>query len=237
MKKILDTDKTGVSIIAFGAYLPDSHIEEFRQRANSNIRRIVGGLMLTDAIPSITYHLYPDVETKLAETGEDANGHVDRETGDIFIVYNGTVKCDGPHELVHLLTKHLGYSNLVLGEGLAEYFEENWNGEESDGSRLRLPHDDWVRRFIADGSYIPICALFDDNEFWELDEEGMVSYPESASFFRYLVVTYGMERMLNLYSSFGRRAPEGVPYERFEEHLGISVEQAEIDWLNFLHCP
>lgn len=178
--------------------------------------------------PTIAWHLYPDETTKIQVTGEDGYAETNRETFEVFSVYNDEINPLGPHELVHLLTNFMGVSNLVLSEGLAEYFEDTW---KIDG--VKLGHDDWVRKFVRDKTYLPISRLFDDFLFWELDPDGSIAYAESGSFAKFLIAKYGIEKFLQAYQSVRRRGADN--FEKFEAAYRRSINDIEQEWLDSLN--
>ena len=157
-------------------YLLPVEKSELLQKFDNNFDIVVNTLHLKYDFPVMNFYLYPSEKIKIQETGEDGYAETNRDTFSIYMVYNDDIKPTGPHEQVHLLTDHLGISNFVFSEGLAEYFEEYWKND-IDGKPVRLEHKEWVKKFLEEGTYISINEIFDDYKFWELDKSTMISYP------------------------------------------------------------
>jgi len=180
--------------------------------------------------PTIKCYLYQTKKAKLLATGEAANAHTNREKYEFFAIYNTSIKAIGCHEIVHLLTNDIGLPNYIFNEGLAEYFEADWT-TKIDDKLITLPLDKWVQRFIKDKEYISVTELFNDCEFWELDPNGTISYPEAGSFIGYLVDIYGVKRVMLAYSKLIRKASLRDNLLTFQEVFGKKIEQIEKDWL------
>lgn len=107
----------------------------------------------------------------------------------IYATYNDRDQCTGPHEDTHLIAYCIApQENGLLSEGLAQHMEGRWQG---------LPNAKWVRRFRADGRYVPIEQLAQDDVFWALPSG--VAYPIAGAFVSFLVDRIGMEDFLRLY--------------------------------------
>lgn len=201
---------------------------------NNNFDLIIKTLKLDHNFPIMNFYLFPSEEIKIQETGEDGYAETDPETFSIYMVYNNDIQPIGPHEQVHLLTKHISVPNFVFSEGLAEFFEPYWRGNIDD-KLVQLKHDEWVKKFITDGNYIPIVSLFDDYQFWELDKNATISYPETGSFIKYLTNEYGVEKIIDAYRQMRRRPDTPTyNYKIFKNVFNISVAAAEKSWLESL---
>jgi hypothetical protein len=223
-----------VIIKAYNNYLNNTEIEELSDIFIKNFDFVFNGLNIKHEFPPITYYLYPSEKIKIEETGRDGNAETDLDKLTVYMIYNKDIQPTGPHELVHILAKNFGIPNLVFAEGLAEYFEDYWRAIY-DGKILRLNHDEWVRLFLRDNSYISINDIFDDYKFWELDESARISYPESGSFIKFLVSEHGMPKVLEAYKLMRRRPKNPyLNYDVFQKIFGISVECAEKKWLKSL---
>lgn len=221
-------------IYQYRDYLGEEEVGRLQQLFEHNYETIARELDLKHEFPEIKYYLYPSVDIKKKETGEDANAHTNRDKFEVYMVYNSETKPTGPHELVHILTNHLGVPNYVFNEGLAEYFEQYWKGR-IDGKMVSLDHDTWVRKYIKNNTYISISELFDDAKFWEFDEDSIAAYSESGSFLKYLAREYGLEKVMTAYSQLTRNNPDRMyNYKVFEKIFGLSMQQSEKNWLNYL---
>jgi hypothetical protein len=207
-------------------------IELIAKVSEESFSKIVKTLKLKKDFPKIKYFLYETNEDKLRATGDEGNANTNRVKFEIHAVYNDEVKAVGPHEIVHLLTNHLGVPSYVLSEGLAESFEDYWTNE-TNGELRRLNHDDWVKEFLNTKKYIPIVNLFDDSRFWDYDDT--ISYPESGSFVKYLIKTYGVDKILGLYKDIKRKDSVQKDLSTFRKIIGKELTEVEKDWLRNLN--
>ncbi|MGE5327750.1 MAG: hypothetical protein ACM3KH_00265 [Thiobacillus sp.] len=215
-------------------YLKPKEKSELLNKFQKNSKLIMQTLNLTNDFPVMNFYLFPSEEVKIQETGEDGYAETDNDAFSVYMVYNDNIKPTGPHEQVHLLTHHLGTPNFVFFDGLAEYFEPDWRIDIA-GERVRLSHDNWVRRFIKEGSYIKIENLFDDYKFWDLDQTATISYAESGAFIKYLVNKYGIKKVMEAYGRMERRPVDPMHnYKVFKDVFNISLGEAEDNWLKIL---
>ena len=218
----------------YSNYLSNKERLNLIDKFESNFQSIVEKLGLDDDYPAVIYHLYPSEKIKIQEMGEDGYAETDRKKHIIYMVYNQDIQPIGPHELVHILTNKLNTPNYVFNEGLAEYFEDSWRAD-IDGVPKRLGHDEWVKRFLKEGTYVSIDILFDDNKFWKADESAMLSYPESGSFLKYLAKQFGLERVMQAFIKLKRRPTnKSFNHDVFLEIFKRSVAEAESEWLSTL---
>lgn len=107
----------------------------------------------------IHYYLFDTPEEVGAVYGdyEPCNGFADTPNN-IFAVYNQRVKCIGMHEDTHIISYVKGRPKCAfLREGLAMYMDGVW---------WNCPNKDWVKKFLADGSYVPIEKLLENEVFF-----------------------------------------------------------------------
>jgi len=205
----------------------EQDIDEISKSLELSYEKIIKELKLFPLSQKIKFFLYETVNEKVKETDERAYGHTDRKAKTIFAVYNKEIKCIGPHEIVHIFIAALGFSNYVLGEGLAESMEEGWTTKNVSKSQ-----DEWVRDFRKNNQFVPITTLFDDHEF--IKHDCTISYPEAGSFVKFLLKKYGSEKVLEVFKALERRGDLKKNLEAFKDRIGQSVEEAEKEWLESL---
>ena len=107
---------------------------------------------------------------------EPCNGFV-RQPNKIFAVYNNDVKCVGMHEDAHIISFSVKKpSSVFISEGLAMYFDKQWQGRENE----------FICRDLLHLGNIPnVLSLIDNDKFFALNEE--IAYPLSGSFTKFLV--------------------------------------------------
>jgi len=132
------------------------------------------------------------------------------------------------HEGTHALAQDLvqpqegeGGPDGVLVEGLAVW---------ASGGHYRLePVDDWAAVTAASEDYIPLADLR-AGPFYDFQHE--TSYIEAASFVKYLVENYGLDKLKELY---GRATNEAAHDEALvEQTYGQSYAELEAGWLEYL---
>ncbi|MGY3188877.1 peptidase MA family metallohydrolase [Lysinibacillus sp. TE18511] len=140
------------------------------------------------------------------------------------------------HELTHSL---LGYGNnfekssgygYFTPEGFATYMEEKYG-------KINSYSHQFMKSFIDTNKLIPIRNLIDPNQddsYFRPDLTSQtgdtlmwMSYIHSASFIKYLIDTYGLEKFEKIYN-------EKNIGEKIEEVYGKSISEIENDWIGFI---
>ena len=104
----------------------------------------------------------------------------------VFAAYNEQVRCVGCHEVTHLFSYALCMpKSQFLSEGLAMY---------TDGAFWGKPNDRWVKEFLKDGRYVPLCKLISDESFFAHPTE--ITYPIAGAFVAFLIEKLGAKRFL-----------------------------------------
>ena len=104
----------------------------------------------------------------------------------VFAAYDDQVKCVGCHEVTHLFSYTLCMpKSQFLSEGLAMY---------TDGAFWGKPNDRWVKAFLKDGRYVPLCKLISDESFFAHPTE--ITYPIAGAFVAFLIEKLGAKRFL-----------------------------------------
>jgi hypothetical protein len=132
------------------------------------------------------------------------------------------------HEGTHALAQDLlqpkengGGPDGVLVEGLAVW--------ASDGHYRREPIDAWAALVAGSDSYLPLAELR-AGSFYEFQHE--TSYLEGASFVKFLIERYGLDRCTQLY---GQSTGEAEHDEALVRQLyGTGYDDLEAEWLTYL---
>jgi hypothetical protein len=124
------------------------------------------------------------------------------------------------HELTHVLVGHLTFSCLGdvptwLNEGLAVYSE----GDLDQGSQRQL------EGAIRDDTLLTIRSL--SSGFSEVSDKAYLSYSESYSITKFLIETYGQEKMTSLLLAL--RDGSTID-ESLQQTYGFSVDGLEEAW-------
>ncbi|MGA3674537.1 hypothetical protein [Lysinibacillus agricola] len=140
------------------------------------------------------------------------------------------------HELTHSI---LGYGNnfdrssgYFTQEGFADYMEEMYG-------KTKTSSHQFMKYFMDSNKLIPISKLIDPNQDdsyfrpnltnpEEWNTLRWMSYTHSASFIKYLIDTYGLEKFEQIYN-------EKDLVKKIEDVYGKSVGELENDWLVFIN--
>jgi hypothetical protein len=183
----------------------------------------------------IDYYIYPDIKEKLLLMGDDAPGNVIWEElvidekgvipskFEIHVVYNERCKFVGEHEDTHLLSLPWGLSIYLFCEGLAQFMEDGFMGEE-----LHIVS----KRLRADNRLYPIVFLC-SNHNWEKVDPAII-YPEVGSFTRFLIDKYSKERFEEVYRSTSRHHDLVGNMDRVERVYGKDISRLESEWLDYI---
>lgn len=132
------------------------------------------------------------------------------------------------HETVHVLDNEFepGSGFRFFVEGLAMW---------ATGGHYKAEdlHQRMAALYFETDRYLPLGELMDD--FYPSQHE--IAYLQAGSFFRYLVETYGWDRVRFFYSDL-KAAEEGsaarAATTAMQAHFGKTLQQLEGDWLAFL---
>jgi hypothetical protein len=124
------------------------------------------------------------------------------------------------HELTHVLVGHFAFSCIGtiptwLNEGLAMYSE----GELDSGMKSML------ERAIRDNSLISLRSL--NSSFSELPEKANLSYAQSQSVVKFLIETYGQEKITELLIALRDATPID---NALREIYGFDTDGLEDEW-------
>ena len=171
-------------------YRPNScaarEIEAIAEQQEACYRKIVAALGVMPDF-RIQYYLLdtPEEVGEVYGDNEPCNGFADMPDA-VFAVYNDAVKCIGPHEDTHLISYVPGRPPVAfLREGLAMYMDEVWWGR---------PNEEWVREFMADGRYVVVDRLLEDDAFYGLSDA--ITYPIAGAFTRFMAGRMTLQRYL-----------------------------------------
>jgi len=171
----------------------------------------------------IQYYIYADLRTKQELMGDNSPGNAIWKELDLFendfkttkfeihVVYNDKCKFIGRHEDTHLISLNWGLSIYLLNEGLAQYLEGNFQGQE-----LKRPKDSYKLKW-----------LFDNNNWEQLDPK--IIYPEAGSFVVFLIDKYGKKLFKEIYQTTSRKKDIKNNLKEFEKRVG-NIDLLEKEW-------
>ncbi len=176
---------------------------------------------------TINYYKYTDVGQKRRLTGRIGNAYADTSN---FAVH--TIWPADNHEVTHLVTSTVGTPTALFNEGFAVAFETNpYDGSYTAEWNGQLPHL-WAKQFLQQGRLPQLSGIVDNTAFFALDSN--VTYPTAGSFVIFLVSQHGLAKVLQMFPGANYTDPPSVTEARFQQAFGVSITQAEQDWLAFL---
>lgn len=180
---------------------------------------------------------FPDEETKKKETGHTGAGWAFSNI--IIEVYNETTKLDPYHELAHILSGQIGEPPALFNEGFAVYISEKLGADAlrylgSPGKKV----DDVTRALLAKGALIPLDELLSFTDIGPEESKPPISYPEAASFVKYLLDSQGPERFRRAFREL-HNSGDAEMLRKNKEALSViygkAFSQVQGQWLNSLN--
>lgn len=137
------------------------------------------------------------------------------------------------HEIVHIYTALVGHPSEFFNEGIAVAFqadppagnfESMFNGQSVHQS---------CRQYLQLGTLVPLDSVVMTNDFRAMSDN-VLSYREAGSFMRFLLDTYGTNRILEFFRISGRDDDLSTIRQRFSTAVGVSLQDAEAAWTTML---
>ena len=177
----------------------------------------------------IDYYKYKDREQQKRLTGSAYTGWAIPST---FEAHSSLPWMN--HEFTHLYTSLIGRPPKFFNEGIAVAFQtdpynNDYESREKSGERVH----DLVKRYKDSGVLYPSEDILDTSGWDAADPT--ITYPQSGSFVRYLIDTYGIDLMKIIFTSISRDASQAEIKATFQSIYGISITDAEQDWLSFIN--
>ncbi len=175
----------------------------------------------------IDYYKYKDYDQLRRIWGRSGVAWADTET---FSIHHNSPWDN--HECVHLLTYLIGTSTAFFDEGIAVGLQTDPYNGDFEGRWWNASVHYWGKRFKDEGTLIPLNDMLESNDFWRY-EPGII-YPESGSFIRFMIDTYGINRMKLILQTISYGDSKDEIKQKFQSIYGLSLDQAETAWLLFL---
>jgi hypothetical protein len=177
----------------------------------------------------IDYYKYRSRQDMGDHTGKyNTNGFAEPATFEIHTLWP-----TDNHEVVHIYTALIGRPSDFFNEGIAVAFQTNRRRATSSQCSTanlctRLPTvspDPDARATAGSSSH--------DRDFRGIPDE-VLSYREAGSFMRFVVDTYGIDRVRELFRISGRDDNLTTIRQRFSSAIGVSLTEAEAAWTAML---
>ena len=180
----------------------------------------------------IDYYIYSSLKEKSSLMGDNSPGNAIWEKlntsnvpqkFEIHCVYNKSCKFIGKHEDTHLLSLPWGLSIYLFCEGLSQYMENNFMGEDLDSVAKKL---------LKNGNLYPLRYLC-NNKNWK-DVKPIIIYPQAGSFAKFLIKKYGKNNFKRLYQNTSRKNTITSNLLEIKTIYRKDIKQLEKEWINSL---
>src|SRR5262245_34012188 len=182
------------------------------------------GVLDVHPTQTITYNKYRN-RTHMGEVigVSNTNGFAEPST---FTIH--TIWPTDNHEVVHLYSSTFGSPVALFNEGFAVAHSTNPPNGDFVAKWSGTPVHDLARQFRASGRLIALDSLAETNGFRGFDPN--VTYPESGSFMRFLIDTYGLDRVKRLFAAGTPNDTRDVSGRAFVSVYGMTLADAERAW-------
>lgn len=146
-----------------------------------------------------------------ALVGEETDGIAFPSTNVAVFIYSESIDASGAHELMHVMAVNVWGKGpkLWLMEGLAVYADDEWH---------RYPLHNLSNFLRQQNKLIALEDLISD--FDEYDD--MITYPQSASFVKFIYERYGREKLRELWQKGSAK--------NIRKAMGKEIEALETEW-------
>jgi hypothetical protein len=234
-QRFLERDSEHFRIYFFPSSLAARELSAITAQRESTFQKI--SELIGVAYPEpVRLFFFPDGETKRRETGHTGDGWAFDRT--IVEVYNEQTKLDPYHELTHILAGRLGDPPALFNEGFAVYVSELMGADAlkalgSPGKKV----DEAVVAHRSEGKFIPLDKLFAFSDIGPEESQPTISYAEAASFVKFLIAKYQLEKFRQAYKSLQNSDDEATIHKNqqaFRAIYGKLPSELEPEWLNSL---
>lgn len=217
-------------------YFPSSltDIDSISLAKEKHYQKILSFLGLKNS-RKIHYYIYPSVNKKKELMGDNSLGNTiwkslkdsTPEKFEIHTVYGDEFKFIGEHEDTHLLSLPLGLSIFLFCEGLAQFMEGEFLGEDID----KLCTD-----FIRQKKIYSVYSIewLAENKNWK-DVDPKIIYPQAGSFARFLINNYSKDKFKQAYVKTSRLKSFSENLKAVEEVFSKSLKDLEKEWMRKLN--
>jgi hypothetical protein len=136
------------------------------------------------------------------------------------------------HETVHLYASLFGSPVALFSEGIAVAHQTNPARQDFVPKWSGVPIHRRAIDFGRAGTLVPLARLLQTNDFRTFDPN--VTYPESGSWVRYLIDTYGLVQMKRLFALSTPSDSAETVRRIFQTIYGRPIESVEPEWLTFI---
>jgi len=185
-----------------------------------------------DSSVRIRLVFFEDKETKHKATGHQGVGWAYGNT--VVEVYNAEEKLDPYHETTHILMGSVGGPPALFNEGFAVYISERLGTHAMEGlGGGQATIYQWVKELKTRGDWIELPQLLTFTQIGPAESRPLVTYPEAASFVKFLIDTYGKDKFLHAYQTLRNSDDKATQEENVRqlEHIcGKPLQTLQEQW-------
>lgn len=173
-----------------------------------------------DSDQRIKMVFFEDGETKRRVTAHQGAGWAFGNT--IVEIYNEEQKLDPYHETVHILMHPFGNPPVLFSEGFAVYMSERLGAKalkNLSGGQSSIYQR--VRELKSKNEWIPLDELITYTNIGSAQSRPPVSYPEAASFVKFLIDSYGKDKFLETYKILEHSGNKQIQKRNIEKLTNI----------------
>ena len=178
----------------------------------------------------IDYYKYRSRQDMGDHTGKyNTNGFAEPATFEIHTLWP-----TDNHEVVHIYTALIGRPSDFFNEGIAVAFQTNPAKGDFESVFNGQPVHQACRLYLQIRTLaLPLDRVVTTADFRGIPDE-VLSYREAGSFMRFVVDTYGIDRVRELFRISGRDDNLTMIRQRFSSAIGVSLTEAEAAWTAML---
>ena len=134
------------------------------------------------------------------------------------------------HEVVHIYTALIGRPSDFFNEGIAVAFQTDPPANNFDSVFNGQPVHQACRQYLQLGTLaLPLDRVVTTSDFRAISDE-VLSYREAGSFMRFVLDTYGVDRVREFFRISTRDDTLSTIKQRFAAAIGVSLDSAEDAW-------
>ena len=138
------------------------------------------------------------------------------------------------HEVVHIYTALIGRPSDFFNEGIAVAFQTNPATGDFESMFNGQPVHQACRQYLQLGTLaLPLDRVVTTSDFRAISDE-VLSYREAGSFMRFVLDTYGTDRVREFFRLSGRDDSLSTIKQRFGAAIGVSLDSAADAWTTML---
>jgi hypothetical protein len=180
----------------------------------------------------IDYFKYQSRQDMGDHTGKyNTNGFADPATFEIHTLW----RTDN-HEVVHIYTALVGRPSDFFNEGIAVAFQTDPPAGNFESVFNGQSVHQACQQYLQLGTLVlPLDRVVTTNDFRAISDD-VLSYHEAGSFMRFVMDTYGIERLVDFFRLSGRDDDLSTIKQRFATTIGVPMNTAEAAWTAMLRA-